>query len=214
MLDFAWVSRNLPHIMELLQEHILLSLLPILIGLVLAIPIGIFCVRWSWLYPVVLLCSSAFFAIPSLALFVFMLPYTGLGRTTAILPLSLYTLALLIRNVVDGIKSTDESVRQAASAMGYGTLHRLMSVELPNAVPVILGGLRVATVANIGMASVVSVIGLSSLGDLFVDGTQRFFATPIVVGIVLTVLLALIADLSLVAVQRGLTPWSRRSATR
>ncbi len=183
MFDLAWVIRNLPHIGELLQEHLLLSFIPVLVGLALALPIGIFCVRWTWMYPVVLVCSSAFFAIPSLALFVFMLPYTGLGRMTAILPLSLYTVALLIRNVVDGIKSTDESVRQAAAAMGYGNVHRLIAVELPNALPVILGGLRVATVANIGMVSVVSVIGLSSLGDLFVDGTQRFFVTPIAVGI-------------------------------
>ncbi|OIH85105.1 hypothetical protein BLJ79_07900 [Arthrobacter sp. UCD-GKA] len=214
MFDFAWVIRNLPHIWELLQEHVLLSFIPILIGLALALPIGVLCVRWAWTYPIVLLCSSAFFAIPSLALFVFMLPYTGLGRMTAILPLSLYTVALLIRNVVDGIKATDESVRQAASAMGYGRVHRLVAVELPNAVPVILGGLRVATVANIGMVSVVSVIGLSSLGDLFVDGTQRFFATPIFVGIALTVVLALIADLFLVGIQRGLTPWSQNRRTR
>ena len=214
MFDLSWVMRNMPHIWGLLQEHLLLSFIPVLVGLALALPIGIICVRWAWMYPVVLVSSSAFFAIPSLALFVFMLPYTGLGRMTAILPLSLYTVALLIRNVVDGIKSTDESVRQAASAMGYGNVHRLIAVELPNALPVILGGLRVATVANIGMVSVVSVIGLSSLGDLFVDGTQRFFVTPIVVGILLTAALAVVTDLALVTIQRRLTPWSQTRRTQ
>ncbi|MGW6174115.1 ABC transporter permease [Arthrobacter sp. NPDC055138] len=214
MLDMEWIVRNVPQLWNLLQEHMLLSFVPILIGLALAVPVGVACVRWTWMYPPVLACSSAFFAIPSLALFVFMMPYTGLGRLTAILPLTLYTASLLIRNVVDGIRSTDESVRQAAGAMGYGNLHRLVAVELPVAAPVVLGGLRVATVANIGMVSVVSVIGLSSLGDLFVDGTQRFFITPIVVGIVLTAGLAAIADLILVTVQRRLTPWSPKGRSQ
>lgn len=209
MLDVNWILRNTPHLWELLQQHMLLSFLPVIVGLALAVPLGLACVRWSWMYPVALASSSAFFAIPSLALFVFVLPFTGLSPVTAILPLTLYTVALLLRNVVDGIRSTDESVRQAATAMGYGRMQRLISVELPVATPLILGGLRVAAVANISMVSVVSVIGLSSLGDLFIDGTQRFFATPILVGIVLTAGLAAATDLVLVGVQRGLTPWSR-----
>lgn len=214
MFDVQWFLANLEEIGELLQKHVLLSFVPILIGLVLAVPIGLACVRWRWLYPFVLLLSTAFFAIPSLALFILMLPYTGLSDLTAIVPLALYTASLLVRNVVDGINSADDAVRQAAAAMGYGRLHRLISVELPIATPVILGGLRVATVATIGMVSVASVIGLSSLGDLFVDGAQRFFATPIYVGIILTVVLAGATDLLLVAVQRRLTPWSRTGRTR
>ncbi|MEA5456784.1 ABC transporter permease subunit [Sinomonas sp. JGH33] len=214
MLDLNWIARNTPHVWELLEQHMLLSFLPVLVGLVLAVPLGVACVRWGWLYPLALAASSAFFAIPSLALFVFVLPYTGLSQVTAIVPLTLYTAALLLRNVVDGIRSTDESVRQAAAAMGYRGLHRLVAVELPIATPLILGGLRVAAVANISMVSVVSVIGVSSLGDLFIDGTQRFFATPILVGILLTAGLAAATDLALVGVQRGLTPWSRTRRTR
>lgn len=214
MLDVNWILRNTSHLWELLQQHMLLAFLPVIVGLAMAVPIGLICVRWSWLYPVALASSSAFFAIPSLALFVFVLPFTGLSSVTAILPLTLYTLALLLRNVVDGIRSTDESVRQAAAAMGYGRMHRLIAVELPIATPLILGGLRVAAVANFSMVSVVSVIGLTSLGDLFIDGTQRFFATPILVGIVLTAGLAAATDLALVCLQRGLTPWSRGRKTK
>jgi osmoprotectant transport system permease protein len=214
VLDLNWILRNSPHLWDLLQQHMLLSFLPVLIGLAIAVPTGVACVRWSWMYPLALASSSAFFAIPSLALFVFMLPFTGLSPVTAILPLTLYTAALLLRNVVDGIRSTDESVRQAAAAMGYGRLHRLIGIELPVATPLILGGLRVAAVANISMVSVVSVIGLSSLGDLFIDGTQRFFATPIIMGILLTAGLAAATDLVLVVIQRGLTPWSRARRTR
>lgn len=214
VLDLNWILRNWPHLWDLLQQHMLLSFLPVLIGLAIAVPTGVACVRWTWFYPLALASSSAFFAIPSLALFVFVLPFTGLSPVTAILPLTLYTAALLLRNVVDGIRSTDESVRQAAAGMGYGRLHRLIGIELPIATPLILGGLRVAAVANISMVSVVSVIGLSSLGDLFIDGTQRFFATPIITGIVLTAGLAAGTDLVLVAIQRGLTPWSRARRTR
>lgn len=208
MLDFSWIERNLSVIAGQVQEHLILSFVPLIVGLAIAIPLGVACVRWAWINPIVLVGSSAFFAIPSLALFVFMLPLTGLSRLTALIPLSIYAVSLLVRNVADGIRSTDESVRQAARAMGYGPMHRLVAIELPIATPLILGGLRVATVANIGMVSVVSVIGLSSLGDLFVDGTQRFFVTPIIVGIVLTMILAAISDLVLVAIQRSLTPWS------
>jgi len=214
MFDMNWVMRNADDILGLLRDHLTLSFIPILLGLMLAIPIGVACVRWAWIYPIALAMSTAFFAIPSIALFVFMLPYTGLSQLTAIIPLTLYTVSLLVRNVVDGIRSTDDSVRQAAAAMGYGGIHRLVSVELPIAAPVILGGLRIATVANIGMVAVVSVMGLSSLGDLFVDGTQRFFLTPILVGIVLTTALAVVADLVLVAVQRRLTPWSQAGRNR
>lgn len=209
-IDWTWLSENYGHIASLLESHILLSLLPVAISLLIAIPLGVACSRWSRLYPFVLTVTTAFFAIPSIALFVLMIPFTGLTSLTAIIPLTLYTVSLLVRNVVDGMRAVDESTRQAADAMGFGELRRLLTVELPVAVPVIIGGLRVASVASIGMVAVVSVIGLPSLGDLFIDGTQRFFATPIIAGIVVTGLLALLVDLLLVLVQRSLTPWARR----
>jgi osmoprotectant transport system permease protein len=126
-----------------------------------------------------------------------------------IVPLTIYTLAVLVPNVVDGLRTVPDHVRQAAVAMGFGGLRRLVQVELPIAVPVIMAGLRVATVANISLVSVGALIGIGGLGELFTDGFQRDFPTPIVVGIVLTIGLAVFCDAVLVAVQRLLTPWQR-----
>lgn len=212
MLDWSWITRNSDHIWALLADHVVLSFVPIIIALACAVPIGILCVRFKRIYPFILGLSAATFAIPSIALFVFMLPITGLNKITAIAPLSLYMFSLLIRGVVDGILATDESVRQAAASMGYKATRRIFAVELPIATPIIIGTLRTAVVSNIGMVSITSVLGLPSLGDLFVDGTQRFFLTPIIVGIVLTVALAGASDLFLVIVQRKLTPWTAQGA--
>lgn len=212
-MDWDWVARNWPDVVSMLGDHLVLSLVPVVAGVCIAVPLGIACVRWPRIYPFVLVISIALFTIPSVALFIFILPFTGISRLTAIIPLSLYTVSLLVRSVVDGMRSVDESVRQVAAAMGYRGLHRIVSVDLPIAVPVILGGLRVVTVANIGMVAVASVIGIPSLGDLFVDGTQRFFATPIVLGIILIAGLAAVIDLVLVATQRKLSPWARRRRT-
>jgi len=213
MFDWNWVNRNSEKIVSLLLDHAILSFVPILLALLIALPLGILCVRWERIYPLILGASAAAFAVPSIALFVFMLPFTGLSKTTAIVPLTLYMLSLLIRGVVDGIRSTDESVRQAAAAMGYSEFRRILTIELPIATPIIIGTLRTATVANIGMVAVTSVLGLPSLGDLFVDGTQRFFLTPIFVGIALTVALAAASDLILLGTQRKLTPWTAGSRT-
>lgn len=209
MLDFAWFWRNIPHIGQLLENHLVLSFVPLAIGLVLALPIGVAGAYWEPLKPAIQVISSTFFAIPSLAFFIFLLPYTGLTPLTAIIPLGIYAGALLVRNVVEGIQGTSDAVRQAATAMGYRKMRRLLTVELPNAVPIILGGLRVTSVSTISLASVASVLGISSLGDLFIDGAQRFFATPIIVGIILTLLLAAVTDLLLVVLQRTLTPWAQ-----
>jgi osmoprotectant transport system permease protein len=117
--------------------------------------------------------------------------------------------SLLIRNVIDGLRSVPPDVRQSAIAVGYGALHRVVAVDLPIAVPVIFTGLRVVTVANISMVSVGAVIGIGGLGELFTLGFQKDFLTPVVVGVVLSLALALIADVILVTLQRILTPWAR-----
>lgn len=209
-IDWEWISRNADHVLNLTGEHILLSLIPIVVGTALAVPVGVLCARWPSLYPPTLIASIVLFAIPSLVLFIFLLPFTGISRTTAIIPLTIYTISLLLRSVVDGIRNVDPAVRQFATALGYRGLDRILRVDLPIAVPVILGGLRIAAMATIGMVTVASLIGISSLGDLFVDGTQRHFATPIVLGIVLVTALAVIVDLLLVFLQRRLSPWAIR----
>jgi osmoprotectant transport system permease protein len=203
-----------PQVPQLIWENAYLGIVPALLGLVIAVPLGIMCVRWKWFYPPVLSAASILYAIPSLALFIVLIPYTGLTDTTVIIPLTLFSLCVLVPNVVDGLRSVPEPVRQAATAMGFGTLRRLVQVELPVAVPIVIAGLRIAVVSSISLASVGQLIGVSSLGYLIVDGYQRDFLTEILVGGGLIIALAVVCDLLLVLVRRLLTPWRPRRSRR
>jgi osmoprotectant transport system permease protein len=195
-------------------ESVKLGVTPALLGLIISVPLGIACVRWKWLYPPVLSGASVLYALPSLALFIVLIPYTGLTDTTVIIPLTLFSLCVLVPNVVDGLRSVPEDVRQAATAMGFGALRRLAQVELPIAVPVVIAGLRVAVVSSISLASVGQLIGVSSLGYLIIDGYQRDFVTEILIGGGLIIALALVCDVLLVLLRRALTPWRPRRSRR
>jgi osmoprotectant transport system permease protein len=153
--------------------------------------------------------TSILYALPALALFVVLIAYTGLNDPTVMIPLTVYSLAVLFPSVVDGLRAVPEPVRQAAVAMGFGTWRRLATVELPVATPVVIAGLRIAAVSSISLVSVGQLIGIGGLGYLFVDGIQRSFTTEIVTGIVLIVVLALVTDFVLVLARRVLTPWQR-----
>jgi osmoprotectant transport system permease protein len=212
-MQWSWIPQNWTIIWQYTLDNALLGLLPPLIGLVISVPLGIVCVAKRWLYPPVLSLTSALYAVPSLALFVVLIDYTGLGNITVIIPLTLYSLCVLVPNVVDGLRNVPEGVRQAATAMGFGPVRRLVQVELPLAVPVVIAGLRVAVVSSISLASISQLIGVYSLGWFFTDGEQRAYPTEIYAGIVITVLLALLCDLILVAIRRVLTPWSRGRRT-
>ncbi len=198
----------------LVWESAKLGILPALFGLIISVPLGIICVRFNWLYGPVLSATSVLYALPSLALFIVLIPYTGLTDTTVIIPLTLFSLCVLVPNVVDGLRSVPEPVRQAATAMGFGTLRRLVQVELPIAVPIVIAGLRVAVVSSISLATLGQLIGVSSLGYLLIDGYQRAFLTEILVGGGLIIALALVCDLLLVLVRRLLTPWRPRRRRR
>jgi osmoprotectant transport system permease protein len=191
-------------------DNALLGLIPAVVGLIISIPIGIACARWRWLYAPVLSATSILYAIPSLALFVVLIDYTGLSNLTVIIPLTLFSLCVLVPNVVDGLRSVPDPVRQAATAMGFTTLRRLVRVELPLAVPIIIAGLRIAVVSSISLASVGVLIGVNSLGYFFTDGSQRNFNEEIYVAIAAVIVLALACDALLVLARRLLTPWSRK----
>jgi osmoprotectant transport system permease protein len=206
---WSWIPQNLSQILSLTGQNAYLGIVSAVIGLVISVPVGIACVRWRRLYPPVLSLTSAIYAIPSLAIFVILIAYTGLGDETVIIALTLFSLCVLVPNVVDGLRSVPEPVRQAATAMGFGPLRRLVRVELPVAIPIIIAGMRIATVSSISLASLGQLIGVSSLGYFFIDGEQRDFPTEIWVGIGLVILLALAADLVLIAIRRLLTPWQR-----
>jgi osmoprotectant transport system permease protein len=208
-MQWSWIPQNWTIIWQYTLDNALLGLVPPLLGLIISVPVGIACAAWGWLYPPVLTLSSAIYALPSLALFVVLIAYTGLGNLTVIIPLTLFSLCVLIPNVVDGLRSVPEPVRQAATAMGFTQVRRLVQVELPLAVPVIIAGLRVAVVSSISLASLGQLIGVSSFGYFFIDGLQRDFPTEIYAGLALTILLALGCDLILVGARRLLTPWAR-----
>jgi osmoprotectant transport system permease protein len=218
LVRLNWIGSHIGYLASMSGHHLYLALLPVLLGLIIAIPVGIACVRWGWIYPAVLTGANIFYAIPSLALFMVLIPYTGIGTGsledfTVIIPLTLFTLSVLVPNVVDGMRSVPENVRLAATAMGFRPLRRLLQVELPIAVPVVIAGTRVATVASISLASVGILVGNGGLGYLFEDGQAREFTTEIVAGIAIIVVMALLADLVLFVAQRLLTPWARGRAS-
>ncbi len=206
---WSWVRDHTDDIGDSLQEHLVLTGLTLAIGMVIALPLGVACHRWKRLYPAVLGVAGVLYTVPSLALFAFLLPFTGLSRTTALIPLVLYTLLILVRNVVAGLESVPADVREAAEGMGLSPARRLMRIELPLAVPAIVAGIRITTVTTIGLVTITALIGQGGLGSLVYDGLLRDFRTPLVVGTALTVVLATLADLGLAGVQRVLTPWAR-----
>jgi osmoprotectant transport system permease protein len=206
---WSWVGDHLAEIRTALYEHIVLTVVSVGIGLIIAIPLAIAVRRYRRLYAPVLWLTGLMYAIPSLALFGILVPITGLTRTTAIIPLVSYTLLILVRNIVTGLDAVSEDVRDAARGMGYTGRAQFVRVEVPLAIPAIFAGIRIATVSTIALITVTAVIGQNSLGQLILDGLNRDFRTPLVVGLVLTVVLATVADLFLLGVQWLLTPWAR-----
>jgi osmoprotectant transport system permease protein len=213
MIDYAVQNRS--SILEALGQHVWLSLLPVLLGAALALPIGYLAVRYPWLYQPVVNTGGILYSIPSLALFVVLPAILGTGVLSplnVVVALSIYTMALLARTVADALTSVQGEATRAAYALGYRPLRQLFGVELPMALPVMFAGLRVATVANISLVSVGALVGVGGLGALFTRGLQLDFIEPILIGIILSVLLAAVCDLAIVLVQRQLTPWARLEA--
>jgi osmoprotectant transport system permease protein len=211
-LDWAWIRRNADLILSLLGQHIVLSIVPVLLAFIVSLPLGYLVHKTGRAANVLLALIGVIYAIPSLALFVAMPLILGtkiLNPVNVAAALAVYSSALLVRSVVDGLRAVPATVNQSAAAMGYGWLRRLFGVELPIAMPVIFAGLRVVTVSNIALVSVAAVVGSGALGQLFDRGLSSDFYTPIIVGLVLSLLLALVADGIILLIQRGTLPWAR-----
>ena len=209
LVRWSWIGDHADDIRAALLQHVELTGVPVVLGALLAFPLALAAIRWPRLYSPILGFTGVLFTIPSLALFILLIPFTGLGLATPLIGLTIYTLLILVRNMVEGLRGVDRDVREAAEAMGYTRSRQLFGVELPLALPVIIAGLRIATVTTIGLVTITALIGWGGLGQLFIEGFTLDFATPIVVGLVLSALLAVGADLLLVGLQRGLTPWAR-----
>ena len=205
-------ASNRAKVLELLGEHVVLAVVPLLIGLAVAVPLGWAGQRMRWLRAAVLGSASVLYTVPSLALFVIMPSILGtriLDATNVVVALALYTSALLVRPVVDALDAVPGHVVAAATAMGYQPVRRFVTIELPMAVPALTAGVRVASVSNISLVSVGALIGIGGLGQLFTEGFQAQYLAPIMIGIVLTVVLAVAMDLLLVALRWVCTPWTR-----
>jgi osmoprotectant transport system permease protein len=211
-IRWDWFWRHVPDFEARLLEHVQLTVIAVAVGIVIAAPLAVAAYRWRRLRDPVLAVGGLLYTIPSLALFAFLIPFTGLSVLTSEIGLVSYTLLILLRNMVVGLDGVPEEVRDAARGMGYRPLAMLVRVEIPLATPAILAGIRIATVTTIGLVTVTALIGQGGLGQLINQGLIEDFKTPLVVGTVLSIALALVADLALAGVERLLTPWARQAA--
>jgi osmoprotectant transport system permease protein len=209
-----WVSRHGDAIASALREHVELTAIAVGIGLAIAVPLALAARRWRVLERPVLSFTGGLYTVPSLALFALLVPLWGLSRLTAEVGLVGYTLLILVRNVIAGLDGVPDDVRDAARGMGYRPARQLVEVELPLALPVMFAGIRIAVVTTIGLVTVTGLIGQGGLGAFIVEGINRDFRTPVVVGSVLSIALAVVADVLLAGALRLLTPWQRRAAAR
>jgi osmoprotectant transport system permease protein len=208
----TWILDNLGLLWSLTLQHIRLSVPPVVLGLLLAIPIGWLAFRLPRIRGIVLTGVGVLYAIPSLALFVAIPVVAGtsiLSELNVTIALTIYAVAILTRSVAEALDSVDRDVSQSATALGYSAWRRFWAVEFPLAGPVLLAGLRVAAVSTVALVTVGILIGVQSLGYLFTNGFERRILEEIFAGVVLTMLVALAFDAVLVLAGRALMPWSR-----
>lgn len=207
---WPWVRDHLDEIWTRTLEHVQLTVIAVSVGFLISAVLSLVAFRYRWTYGPITWVGSILYTIPSLALFGLLIPFTGLGLLTAEIALVSYTILILVRNIVAGLDGVPAAVREAADGMGYTAFRRLRSVELPLALPTIVAGVRIASVTVIGLVTLTALIGSGGYGALIEDGLSRRFPTPIVVGTVLSVALAVVVDVLLALLERALTPWRRR----
>ncbi len=205
-----WVSNHGDDIAAATRQHVELTLIAVLLGLVLSFPLALAARRWRVLQTPILSVTGILYTIPSLALFAMLVPWTGLSRTTSEIGLVSYTLLILVRNTVTGLDGVPPDVVEAARGMGFSQARLLLRIELPLALPGILTGLRLATVSTVALVTVGALIGKGGLGDMILGGFRNnFYKAQIMTASILCVLLALVLDLVLAGIGRALTPWTR-----
>jgi osmoprotectant transport system permease protein len=214
LVDWSWLGTHTSEIGHLAVQHVQLTVIAVVIGLAISLPVGISAYRHHRIYGPVSGFAGLLYTIPSLALFALLVPYTGLSTTTAEIGLVSYTLLILIRNIVSGLEGVPSDVREAARGMGYSDRQLLWRVEIPLALPVIIAGVRIATVTTIGLVTVTALIGQGGLGALILQGYRQDFPTPAYAGAALSVVLAVLSDVVLLTIQRLLTPWAKPAEVR
>jgi osmoprotectant transport system permease protein len=207
---YYWSDRR-PELTSALEQHLLLTIVSVAFGFVIAFPLALLARRYSRLESSIVGATTIIYTIPSLALFSLFAPWTGLTPQTVVIGLALYSLTVLVRNILAGLNAVPDEVREAAVGNGYGPVQLLFKIELPLALPVIMAGLRVATVSTVALVTVGSIVAYGGLGNLLLQAVSTQFKAQILAASVLCVALAVVLDLVLVVVQRLITPWARTS---
>jgi osmoprotectant transport system permease protein len=209
-VDWGWVADHRSDIVDAVRSHATVTAEVVALGVVLALPAALFATNRPVLRHALLTVSGVLYTIPSLAAFALLIPYTGLtSRSTVLIPLVSYTLVILVRNILAGLDAVPAAAREAAEAMGYSRPQRVLRVDLPLALPTIMAGVRLATVSTVGLVTVAAIVGEGGLGLLIRDGLERDFRTLVVIGSVLAVAIAVLADVLLATLARRLSPWQR-----
>lgn len=195
-----------------LVQHVWITVVSVVIGLVIAVPLALLARRYPKLEGAVVGTTTAIYTIPSLALFALLVPVSGLSAATVITGLALYSLTILVRYIVEGLHGIPGDVIEAAQGMGYGPRRLLLTVELPLALPAVMAGLRVAFVSTVALTTVGSIVSYGGLGNLLLEAVNTQFKPQVLTASVLCVLLAFVFDLLVVGTQRLMTPWSRTRA--
>lgn len=212
LFNWEWVGRNWTTVLERTWEHLFLTAVAVVVGTVIAVGLAVLAVRRRrWFRPITSV-TNILYTIPSLALFAFLVPFTGLSTLTSEIGLVGYTLLIIVRNTVAGIDGVSPGVREAADGMGFTPRRRFWKAEFPLALPVIMAGIRIAAVTTVGLVTITSILGQGGLGFFILAGLRSFFWTQIIIGTVGSVLLAVVIDVGLLKLERRLTPWNRRMA--
>lgn len=218
-LWWDWVTRHVASspvsvsLVDSLREHASLTVLSVVLAQAISLPLAVAASRRRRVETGLLAALGVIYTVPSLALFAFLVPLTGLSRTSALIGLTAYNLLVMVRNDLAGLAAVPGDVKEAATGLGMSARRRLLTVELPLALPAIMAGIRVATVSTVALVPITALIGQGGFGQFINEGLQDLFKTPLVVGITCSIALAVLADLALVALERKISPWSRRAAT-
>ncbi|MFB7653081.1 MULTISPECIES: ABC transporter permease [unclassified Streptomyces] len=204
-----YLSTRREILLDAVLQHLELTAASVLVALVVALPLAVLARRRRWAAGPVLAVTTILYTIPSLAMFSLLLPVYGLSASLVVAGLVLYSLTLLVRNILAGLRAVPEEIRQAARGMGYGPVRLLLAVELPLALPAAMAGLRIATVSAVSLLTVGAIVGFGGLGNLIYSGMNTYFKAQVLTASVLCVVIAVAADLLLLGAQRLMTPWTR-----
>ena len=208
----AYLSDYRGELVDATVQHLLITVSAVLLGIAIAFPLALLARRYTRLETGIMGVSTALYTIPSLALFPLLVPFTGITATTVVLGLALYALTILVRSILDGLASVPDDVRESARGLGYGRTSQLTKIELPLALPVMMAGLRVATVSTVALTTVGALVANGGLGNLIADGVLTNFKAELLAACLLCVAIAILLDVLIVGAQRLATPWTRTRA--